>query len=97
MANPLSEFVKKLTLAMGANWIFLYVITFGYYGWDVGEPVSYIETSVFELLALLRYFDLEKKLHEEVAVNEGRWMGLLNLPAHRMQRWVQCYLRRQIY
>ena len=36
MHNSLIEFVKKISLAMGANWIFLFGITFGLYGWDVG-------------------------------------------------------------
>lgn len=36
MPNPVNEFVKKMTLLMGTNWIFLYAVTFGYYGWDVG-------------------------------------------------------------
>lgn len=43
---------------MSANWIFLYAITFGLYGWDVGEPISYLSSAGVDLLALLRYFDL---------------------------------------
>lgn len=63
MDNSLIEFVKKMSLAMGANWIFLFVITFGMYGWDVGEPISYLTSAGVDLLALLKYYDLEQKLH----------------------------------
>jgi hypothetical protein len=87
-----------MTLLMGANWLFLYVVTFGYYGWDVGEPISYLTTATVDLLVLLRYYDIEKKQINEAAVNEGRWMGLLNLPAQkRLHHWMHCYMRRQIY
>ena len=58
MERPIDDFVKKASLIMGANWVFLYVITFGYYGWDVGEPISYLTAVGADLLALLRIFDL---------------------------------------
>lgn len=96
--SPLNEFVKKASLLMGANWVFLYGITFGLYGWDVGEPISYLTSAGVDLLALLKYFDLEKRMGYEQAVNEGKWMGLLNLATQRrQQRWLHCHLRRQIY
>jgi hypothetical protein len=44
---------------MGANWIFLFAVTFGLYGWDTGEPIAYLTSASIDLLALLRYFDLE--------------------------------------
>lgn len=95
MDNPLREFVKKMTLLMGANWVFLYVVTFGYYGWDVGEPISYLSAVGVDLLALLRVFELEERINYELGFNEGRWMGLLNLLAHKnRQRWLHRYLRR---
>lgn len=97
MEDPLKEFVKKMTLLMGSNWIFLYAVTFGFYGWDVGEPISYLTTVGVDLLALLRVFDLEERIENEIAITEGRWMGLLNLYALKnKQRWVHRYLRRQI-
>lgn len=97
MDNPLREFVKKMTLLMGANWAFLYVITFGYYGWDVGEPISYLSAVGVDLLAMLKVFELDERIKLEVGYNEGRWMGLLNLAAHKnRQRWLHRYIRRQI-
>ncbi len=58
MQDPLKEFVKKMTLIMASNWVFLYAVTFGYYGWDVGEPISYLTGVGVDLLALLRVFEL---------------------------------------
>ena len=97
LANPVNNFVNKMSILMGANWVFLYVITFGYYGWDVGEPISYLSAVGVDLLAMLGWFDLEKRLIEEFEVNEGKYIGFLNLMAQkRNQKWVHCYLRRQI-
>ncbi len=82
---------------MASNWVFLYAVTFGYYGWDVGEPISYLTGVGVDLLALLRVFELEDRIQSEIAMNEGRWMGLLNLYSHKnRQRWLHRYLRRQI-
>lgn len=58
MANPVRSFINRMSLLMGANWVFLYIVTFGYYGWDVGEPISYLTLVGVELLAMLRVFDL---------------------------------------
>ena len=58
MKYPLSQYVNKMSLLMGSNWIFLYIITFGYYGWDVGEPISYLTAVGVDLLAMLGWFDL---------------------------------------
>ena len=64
LAHPVNNFVNKMSILMGTNWIFLYVITFGYYGWDVGEPISYLTAVGVDLLAMLGWFDLEKKLND---------------------------------
>ena len=50
-----------MSLLMCSNWIFLYAITYGGYGWDVGEPVAYLTAVGVDLLALLRVFDLEER------------------------------------
>jgi hypothetical protein len=63
MDDPLREFVKKMTLLMGANWIFLYVVTFGYYGWDVGEPISYLSAVGVDLLAMLKVFEMDERIN----------------------------------
>ena len=60
--NPVNQFINKMSLLMGTNWVFLYIITFGYYGWDVGEPISYLTSVGVDLLAMLRWYDLEQRL-----------------------------------
>lgn len=96
--KPLDAFVNKMSLLMGANWVFLYVVTFGYYGWDVGEPLSYLSAVGVDLLAFLKWYNLEQKVEEEVMVREGKQIGLLNLSAQkRWHRWIHCYLRRHSY
>jgi hypothetical protein len=96
--SPVRKFVNRASLVMGVNWIFLYVITFGYYGWDVGEPISYLTSVGVDLMALVGFFDLEQRLKDEFEISEGRSIGLMNLMAQRrMQRWLQCYARRQLH
>ena len=56
--NPVNSFINKMSVIMGTNWIFLYIITFGYYGWDVGEPISYLTAVGVDLFAMLGLFDL---------------------------------------
>ncbi len=50
--------MKKITLLMSANWMMLFGITFGLYGWDVGEPVSYLTAAGVDLLALGGIYEL---------------------------------------
>jgi len=81
---------------MGTNWVFLYVITFGYYGWDVGEPLAYLSAVGVDLFALLKWYNLDQRVEEEVMIQEGKQIGLLNLAAQkRWQRWNLCFSRRQ--
>ena len=60
--NSVKRFVNKMTLLMGTNWVFLYIITFGYYGWDVGEPISYLTAVGVDLLAMLNLFNLDQRV-----------------------------------
>lgn len=43
---------------MTLNWGFLFGVTYGKYGWDVGEPLSYLTTIGVDLIALSGLFDL---------------------------------------
>lgn len=52
---------------MGLNWAFLFAITYGKYGWDVGEPVSYLSALGVDLAAMAGFFDLEKQLEMKIA------------------------------
>lgn len=47
---------------MSLNWGFLFAVTYGKYGWDVGEPLSYLTSIGVDLLALLGLFNLNNSL-----------------------------------
>jgi hypothetical protein len=47
------KFARVLLGLEGAQFLGLFYITYGLYGWDVGEPVSYLLTLSVELVALL--------------------------------------------
>ena len=47
-----------MTALMSGNFIFLFAVTYGGYGWDVGEPLSYLTAVGVDLLALLGWFNL---------------------------------------
>ena len=44
---------------MSTNWIFLFAVTYGKYGWDVGQPLSYLTDLGVDLTAMLGIFKME--------------------------------------
>jgi hypothetical protein len=48
--------VANLTALMIANWVFLFAVTYAKYGWDVGEPLSYLTMLGVDLIAMLKIF-----------------------------------------
>ena len=50
------ELLYKIIGLMSANWVFLFAITYGRYGWDVGEPVSYLTSLTVDLIAMMGIF-----------------------------------------
>jgi hypothetical protein len=56
--SPTHTFTIRMAALMSLNWAFLFGITYGKYGWDVGEPVSYLTGLGVELLAMGGIFDL---------------------------------------
>jgi hypothetical protein len=47
--------------AMGIQWVCLFGITFGLYGWDVGEPISYLSGLIVDLALFLGYMGMEER------------------------------------
>lgn len=47
---------------MSINWAFLFGVTYGKYGWDVGEPISYLTALGVDLIAMAGIFNLEEEL-----------------------------------
>lgn len=83
---------------MTTNWLVLFGITYLKYGWDVGEPVSYLTSLTVDLAAMIGYFDLEKSIQEKIGMENGLWRASLNLETQvRAQSWLLSYYRRQYY
>lgn len=96
--SPTHVFTVRMIAIMAANWSLLFAITYGKYGWDVGEPVSYLTSLGVDLAAMAGFFDLEKQLQAKLAEEQGRWWGVLNIEAQkRAQAWLLSYHRRQYY
>lgn len=47
---------------MTANWVFLFSVTYGGYGWDVGEPLSYLTGLFVDIIAMMNIFRTEEKI-----------------------------------
>jgi hypothetical protein len=48
----------RMALVMSINWAFLFGVTYGKYGWDVGEPLSYLTSLTVDLFAMMKWFSL---------------------------------------
>lgn len=57
-----SSLMWKILLTMSVNWMFLFGVTYGKYGWDVGEPISYLTDLGVDLTAMLGVFRLNSEL-----------------------------------
>lgn len=47
---------------MSVNWVFLFYLTYAKYGWDVGEPVSYLTGLGVDLAAITGLFEANNAL-----------------------------------
>jgi|LakMenEpi03Aug12_release.lakeMendotaPanAssembly.Ray.scaffolds.fasta_scaffold463660_1 hypothetical protein len=54
--------MKRIVAMMSINWIFLFYLTYGKYGWDVGEPVSYLSGLGIDLAAIAGIFETNSAL-----------------------------------
>lgn len=48
--------MRKILAYLSVNWVFLFYLTYGKYGWDVGEPVSYLTGLSVDLIAMMGLF-----------------------------------------
>lgn len=49
---------------MTLNWAVLFAITYGKYGWNMGEPISYLTSLAVDLLAMMGIFSLNDQLYK---------------------------------
>ena len=64
---------------MSTNWVFLFCITYLKFGWDVGEPVSYLTSLGVDLAAMIGFFDVEKSLQQKIGDEDNLWRVSLNM------------------
>jgi hypothetical protein len=57
--------MKRIVAMMSINWVFLFYLTYGKYGWDVGEPVSYLSGLGIDLAAIAGIFETNRALSNE--------------------------------
>jgi hypothetical protein len=60
--KPSRIFTIRMLALMSINWAFLFGVTYGKYGWDVGEPISYLTALGVDLVAMAGIFNLEEEL-----------------------------------
>lgn len=57
-----NKLMKKIISLMSANWIVLFYLTYAKYGWDVGEPISYLTNLGVDLIAMMGLFEANRAL-----------------------------------
>ena len=95
--KPSNQFVSQIIGLMSMQWVFLFAVTYGKYGWDVGEPLSYLSSLGVDLIAMMGIFELENAI--QTRLKDGhRWMSsVMNFPSmYRMAQWRISYFRRKI-
>lgn len=56
--------VTNLVALMTLNWMFLFGVTYGGYGWDTGEPLSYLTNLAVDLIAMLGIFNMDEVIEK---------------------------------
>lgn len=89
--------VKLLTL-MSANWIILFGITYGKYGWDVGEPIAYLTNLGVDLVAMIGYFEMDSSMEKKIERERNVVSHQLNMHSTKqIAEWRTAYLSRKMY
>lgn len=89
--------MNRLLGLMSFQWIFLFAVTYGKYGWDVGEPLAYLSSLSVDLLAMMGLFEMEKALNDKLKHNHELVSAVMNFPAvYKMCQWRISYFRRKI-
>ena len=60
------------------QWVFLFAVTYGKYGWDVGEPLSYLSSLGVDLIAMMGIFELENAIQTRLKDGHRLMSSVLN-------------------
>lgn len=89
--------MRKILAYLSVNWVFLFYLTYGKYGWDVGEPVSYLTGLSVDLIAMMGLFQANSALTTQKEKDKQLIETVTNLKANeRMAKWRVAYLTRKL-
>lgn len=71
--------MANLIALMSFNWVFLFGVTYGKYGWDVGEPLSYLTSLGVDLIAMLGIFSMNDVIERTGRQDWKEIAGRMNL------------------
>lgn len=71
--------MANLIALMSFNWAFLFGVTYGKYGWDVGEPLSYLTSLGVDLIAMLGIFSMNDVIERTGRQDWKEIAGRMNL------------------
>lgn len=64
MTGKTRGMMANVIAMMTFNWVILFAITYGKYGWNMGEPISYLTGLGVDLLAMMGIFSLNDQLYK---------------------------------
>lgn len=70
--------INQIVGIMSLNWLFLFAVTYGKYGWDVGEPISYLTSLTVDLMIIAGFFNLNESLSISVHYEHMKIMYRVN-------------------
>ncbi len=87
--------MANLIALMSVNWVFLFGITYGAYGWDVGEPLSYLTLLAVELIAMLGIFSANEVVERSGKEDWRKIATMMNLKSLlRTREYLIAYSKR---
>lgn len=96
MTGKTRGMMANVIALMAVNWGVLFAITYGKYGWNVGQPLSYLTSLGVDLLAMMGIFSVNEQL-EKVAKQDWNQVVLrMNLESLlRTRQFLIAYTKRQ--
>lgn len=77
-----NKLMTRIITFLSINWVFLFYLTYAKYGWDVGEPVSYLTGLAVDLTAMMGLFEANSALISQREKDRKLIESLINLDAH---------------
>ena len=92
-----NKLMTRIITFLSVNWVFLFYLTYGRYGWDVGQPVSYLTGLAVDLMAMIGLFEANSALISQREKDKQLIETIINMKANeRMAKWRIAYLCRKV-